>query len=187
MFKPYKGTCIQCEKDKWIVNTKGLCDDCRYMNNHGGKTRIQVQIEKEKQKPKKTYTLKKTPLKQSNKPLKRSRIKSTEETKEKRKETLRKERELYRYIFDTKPPICEECNKPLPTEFEDENGNIIGIWQYSHVLAKNSFPEYRHEKWNMQRLCLNCHQIWDFGNKKSMKIYPIYKEVIKNNTGKDII
>lgn len=169
--KLHKSICIQCKKDKWIVNSKGLCADCVYMNNHGGKTRIEVQKEKQKGKKVKVYELKRTPLKRSQKPLKRSRIKSTPETIERRKETLRLDRELYLYIFNTKPHKCEECRNLLPDIFEDENGNIVCIGQYSHILTKNSFPEYRHNRLNINRLCIIHHNQWEFSDRKSMKIY----------------
>jgi hypothetical protein len=128
-------------------------------------------MEKQKDKKIKVYNLKRTPLKRFQKPLKRSRIKSTPETIEKRKETLRLDRELYKYIFDTKPPICEECNALLSNEFEDENGNIIMISQFSHILGKGAFPEYRHNKLNINRLCDIHHDQWETGDRKSMKIY----------------
>lgn len=53
MLKPYKGECKQCEKDnKWIANSKGICADCVYLNNHGGKTKVEVYRERQKGKPK---------------------------------------------------------------------------------------------------------------------------------------
>jgi len=53
MFKPYKGICKQCDKDKWIQNVKGICPDCIFMNNHQGKSKQEVYRERQKGKQKK--------------------------------------------------------------------------------------------------------------------------------------
>lgn len=45
------GVCKQCGKTTFIQNkTKCLCSECVYMNNHNGKTKLQVAIERQKQK-----------------------------------------------------------------------------------------------------------------------------------------
>lgn len=171
VFKPYKEICNKCKQEKWIQNSRGICPDCVYQQNNGGRTKIEVAIERQRQKvrqlsQKNTNTFKsfKNSLKQIN--LKR------------RKEILEKDRKLYLYIFNTKPPICEECYKSLPDIFEDEDGNIIAIWQYSHILPKGAYQEFRHHKLNINRLCINCHNQWDFGNRKSMSIYLPNQEII---------
>lgn len=176
IFKPHKGICIDCDQDKWMVNSKGQCEECRYKQNHGGKTKLEVQIEKEKSKPKKTYQLKRTPLKRSKNTLKRSFIEQSKESKEKRDEVLKKDRETYLEVFNSTPNECEECKlngiyTPLPDQFEDEEGNIIAIWQYSHILSKGAFEEFRHNKNNINRICREHHDQWEFGNRESMKIY----------------
>ena len=51
MIKPYKAHCKQCDCEKIITNSKGICPDCVFMNNHNGKTRQQVY--RERSKPKK--------------------------------------------------------------------------------------------------------------------------------------
>lgn len=42
----------------------------------------------------------------------------------------------------------------------------------SHILSKGAHPALatHPENWNL--LCLTCHTLWEFGDKKSMKIYP---------------
>ncbi len=52
-FKPYKGICIQCDKEKWIQNSKGICPECVFKNNHNGKSKQQVYRERQKGKQKK--------------------------------------------------------------------------------------------------------------------------------------
>lgn len=42
-----KGTCTRCDKETIIQNKKhGLCGECVYKKNHGGKSRQEVQMEK---------------------------------------------------------------------------------------------------------------------------------------------
>ena len=43
---------------------------------------------------------------------------------------------------------------------------------FSHILSKGSQPRLRHNKENVNILCLQCHQSWEFGDKKAMRIYP---------------
>jgi hypothetical protein len=155
--------CVKCGS-KWVVNKKYcLCDNCNYHRLHGI-TRKEAQIRKKKVKKVKVYQFNKKP------------IKSTPKTAKKRKETLNKDREFYFYQFSTKPHECEECrlngiNTPLPDEFEDENGRINFIAQYSHILGKGANPKYRHNKLNCNRLCLQHHNDWEFGDREKMKIY----------------
>lgn len=157
--------------NKYVINkTYNLCDACNYKRLHDGKTRFEVAREKESTKVRKVYQIKRIPLKRAKISLKRSPVRSTQRTKEKRAEVLRKDRELYLYIFNTKPNECEECGAMLPDVFESEGG-IIAIYQYSHILSKGHEPKLRHCKLNVQKLCLQCHQIWEFGNKEKMKIY----------------
>ena len=183
MVKSYKGICKQCNKDKWIQNSREICSDCVYMNNNGGKTRFEVAREKESVKPRKVYRIKRTPLKRKKTSLKRSPVRSTQRTRERRAETLRKDRELYLYIFNTKPNECEECGAMLPDVFESEGGNIIYINQFSHILSKGSSPELRHNKLNINRLCLTHHDMWEFGDKENMKIYKGNQVLIEKMRG----
>jgi hypothetical protein len=66
---------------------------------------------------------------------------------------------------------CEECNTQLPTNFKSDDGKILYRARYSHIIAKSIAPELRHIVKNINHLCFTCHQKWEFGNKKSMKIY----------------
>lgn len=174
-----KGICTGCRKEKFIVNkTYNFCIDCNYYRLHN-KTRFEAAKEKQTNKPKKVYKLKRTPLKPSKIPLKRTTIKSKKETKEKRRCVLDKDRETYFQVFKNKPNECEECKAILPDIFEDEDGNIIYISQYSHVLGKGAYPEFRHNPKNFNRLCYEHHQQWDFGDKEVMKIYTKNQKIIE--------
>lgn len=184
--KPYKDICKACKQEKWINNARRLCFECVYKVNHGGKNCLEVQREKQKNKPVKVYTLKRTPLKRYSFKKKRHYIKSSKETQEKRKETLRKDRETYFKVFINKENFCEECGCCLPSIFEDENGNIVAIYRFSHILSKGSAPEFRHNSDNFNIFCLKCHNQWDFGEKEKMNIFEENQKIIEKlrNCGK---
>tara|TARA_R110002073_G_scaffold148366_1_gene301487 strand:+ start:2141 stop:2725 length:585 start_codon:yes stop_codon:yes gene_type:complete len=78
---------------------------------------------------------------------------------------------FYLRCFQGSDHKCEECNTKLPEEFRNEDGDLIYIARYSHVIPKSIAPELRHEVDNINHLCIECHQKWDFGGKKEMKIY----------------
>ena len=86
-------------------------------------------------------------------------------------ESKDKDRDTYLLVFSNNPPYCEECGVRLPNQFEDESGNIIMISQYSHIISKGSDPKFRHDYRNFNRLCFDCHQKWEFGDRQSMNIY----------------
>lgn len=159
MIKPYIGTCKECKRKEWIRNSRGICVKCVYKKSHNGKGEVEYLTEKENNKPKKIHKLSRKP------------IKSTEKTLEKRKKTKDKDKETYLKVFNSKPPVCEECNTSLPDIFEDENGHIVMVGQYSHILTKGAYPEFRHNPKNFNRLCNTHHDVWEFGDRDSMNIY----------------
>jgi len=75
---------------------------------------------------------------------------------------------------------CEECDKPLPTKFKDDNGKILYKARYSHIIAKSVAPELRHSLININHLCMDCHQLWEFSTRSDMKIYNINKKRLPN-------
>lgn len=143
--------CKGCGNVKPIVNVKyGLCSECN-------KQRLNA----ESSKPTKTP-----------KPIKKTSLK--------RLETLKRDKETYFEVFQSKEPVCEGCGCLLPNVFE-ANDQIIAIWQYSHILSKGSFPELRHNPKNFNRLCFKCHQIWEFGGeegRKELSCYDKNQEII---------
>ena len=62
-------------------------------------------------------------------------------------------------------------SKQLPKDFRDEDGKVMYRARYSHIVPKSIAPELRHDENNINHLCFTCHQKWDFGNKKEMRIY----------------
>lgn len=159
--------CVQCNM-LTILNSKMLCSECVFKNNHSGKSRQQVYIDRKK-------------LKITNSSSKISNnIKSkTKRVRNAKKLSKNNDREVYYKVFLTKPPYCEECGVKLPDKFEDDDGKIIYIHQYSHILSKGSYPELRDNVKNFNRLCHGCHYNWEFGNRTNMKINQQNVEIIQ--------
>tara|TARA_R110002020_G_scaffold440030_2_gene650607 strand:- start:51 stop:461 length:411 start_codon:yes stop_codon:yes gene_type:complete len=78
---------------------------------------------------------------------------------------------FYKEIWGERFHYCEECHKDLGDKWER--------YMFSHILSKGSNPAFRHDKDNINILCLECHQKWEFGDKKSMGIYPENEEIIQ--------
>lgn len=69
---------------------------------------------------------------------------------------------FYRWCWEHKPHICEECMKPLP------NYSAVHV---SHILTRGAHPEMAHDGRNVNILCFNHHNKWENGDRKSMRIY----------------
>ena len=139
MNNSYKAICLECGQEKWINNKKGVCPLCVYKKNHSGKTPQQVQYEKQKGKPEKQYHLKNTSIKYKRKPT--------------------GERKLFLEIWDERPHVCSNpsCSKFL--------GNEPKVYFFSHIKSKGAYPELRLDKKNIELLCFECHQKWEFGER----------------------
>lgn len=74
---------------------------------------------------------------------------------------------------------CEECGGRLPRIFRNA-GKVIAKWRYSHIIPKSIAPHLRHVLKNINHLCFDCHQEWENGNKKEMKIYKKNQENFPN-------
>ena len=68
---------------------------------------------------------------------------------------------FYRWIWDHKPHICEECMKPL---------NGYSATYVSHILSRGAYPEMTHDPRNCNILCFQCHAQWENGNRETMRI-----------------
>ncbi len=87
------------------------------------------------------------------------------------KEKIDLDTAFYKEMWSEKAHYCEECDKDLGGKWER--------YMFSHILSKGSQPKLRHNKDNVNILCLECHQRWEFGDKKSMKIYPANEKMIQ--------
>lgn len=76
---------------------------------------------------------------------------------------------FYKWVWKHKAHICEECLKPLET---------YSAVYVSHILARGAYPEMAHDPRNTNILCLECHNQWENGNRKAMRIYESNQIVI---------
>ena len=138
------GTCIQCKRENKSINSKQICSECTFRNNHQGKSQQEVyyerQKEKEKTQPKKIYQIKSKPIKQKLK-------KPTGE------------KELFLEIWNERPHYCTnpECRTYL--------GEEPMTYFFSHIKSKGAYPELRLVKSNIELLCFDCHFREEFKTK----------------------
>lgn len=69
---------------------------------------------------------------------------------------------FYRWCWEHKPHICEECMKPL----REYSATFV-----SHILTRGAHPETAHDPRNVNILCLNHHNTWENGYRQGMRIY----------------
>lgn len=149
--------CCSVCGSKYIVNKKyNLCSNCNYIRLHG-ESRFDTEIRKASKK-RLEHKIYKKGYNSIN--IERKRVL-----------TLQKDRETYYKVFVSNPNLCQECGVSLNSVFEDEQGKILNVWQYSHIISKAAAPHLRHNYKNLQRLCFSCHQQWEFGDRTQMKIY----------------
>ena len=93
---------------------------------------------------KKTYTLKRTPLKRSQKPLKRNPIKKKVKSLKDREEERIEQEKLWNFFL-------EIWNERL--HYSELSGEWLGneplTTMFDHLLEKSTFPDYKFEKWNI--------------------------------------
>ena len=168
--------CVNCGKTM-PRNSKGLCPDCVFKNSHGGRSKAEVYAERRSlrqpiEKKIKIYdvkpkTKKKTSAFAKDARLNRLKLRATNDE------------QLYFIVFCSTADRCEECGVDLPSEFKDDDGHIIYRTQYSHIMTKAAYPEFRWEPRNINRLCGRCHSKWEFGERTEMKIYEKNKITIQ--------
>ena len=69
---------------------------------------------------------------------------------------------FYRWCWEHKPHICEECMRPL----REYSATYV-----SHILTKGAHPEMAHDCRNVNILCFSHHSVWENGNRENMRIY----------------
>jgi len=158
--------CVKCGSS-YVTNKKYcLCDNCNFIRLHG-KNKFEYELDKQRNK---SIVKKKKSSVISN--LKQERI-------DKRKEELRLDEEVYYEVFCSQPNKCAECETELPDIFRDSNGFVIDRYQYSHILSKGAYPEFRRNKKNFNRLCQRDHTRWESGDRENMKIFKMNQEIIQ--------
>jgi 5-methylcytosine-specific restriction endonuclease McrA len=107
------------------------------------------------------------------KPIQRQPIKKQSA---KRSSVLKKDRDFYETLWQTKPHFCEECGKYL--------GDNLRPHFFSHILTKGSHPVLRWNLDNINILCLEHHNQWEFGRRDVMTIgiknKPIIERLLKD-------
>lgn len=69
---------------------------------------------------------------------------------------------FYRWVWEHKRHVCEECLKPL---------NHYSATYVSHIVTRGAFPEFAYDPRNTNILCERCHANWENGNRMNMRIY----------------
>lgn len=69
---------------------------------------------------------------------------------------------FYQTAWKIKPNYCEECGLYL---------SKFSRAFISHILTKGAHDPLRNHLDNFNKLCLEHHNQWEFGDRKSMKIY----------------
>lgn len=75
-----------------------------------------------------------------------------------RKRKVTGERELFLKIWEEREHICIHCNRHL--------GDEPNVFYFSHIKSKGAYPELRLDPDNIELLCIECHQTYEFGSKK---------------------
>lgn len=69
---------------------------------------------------------------------------------------------FYRWVWAHKEHQCEECMKPLP------GYSAVFV---SHILSRKEFPQGAHDPRNINILCFECHNRWEYHTtRKTMRI-----------------
>lgn len=77
---------------------------------------------------------------------------------------------FYRWCWENKLHICEECLRPL---YE------YSAVYVSHILTRGAHPEAAHDPRNVNILCPRCHARWENGDRAGMRIYARNEKTIE--------
>lgn len=69
---------------------------------------------------------------------------------------------FFRWVWDHKKHYCEETMRPL---------NHYSAAFCSHILTRGAHPDMAVDPRNINILCLEMHNKWEFGNRKEMRIF----------------
>ena len=80
-----------------------------------------------------------------------------------------KDTEWYQAMWESRPHRCQECGVHLPH---------FSPMFVSHIITKGSYPSLRNHPENFMIYCSQCHQLWEFGERKKMKTYEEAMEIM---------
>ena len=69
---------------------------------------------------------------------------------------------FYRWCWEHKLHVCEECMRPL----REYSATYV-----SHILTKGAHPAIAHDPRNVNILCFSHHNTWENGRRENMRIY----------------
>lgn len=69
---------------------------------------------------------------------------------------------FYRWMWEHKPHICEECMRPLG----EYSASFI-----SHIESRGNGPQMAYDPRNVNVLCFKHHNQWENGDRKRMRIW----------------
>ena len=159
--------------DKFDNSFHKLCKKCNIERLGSSKPNKIIKHTKEKRKSLRTND---TRFKRSVGGDKTYKIAYGGDKRSKSLNTLTLDEIFYEECFNNSDHKCEECGRELPKKFRNDDGKIVARFRYSHIIPKSVAPELRHNPDNMNHLCFEHHFQWEFGDKKSMKIYKKNKE-----------
>lgn len=77
---------------------------------------------------------------------------------------------FYRWCWNHKRHICEECMRPL----REYSATYV-----SHIITRGAHPEAAHDCRNVNILCFSHHSVWENGNRKNMRIYQRNLQIVE--------
>jgi hypothetical protein len=77
---------------------------------------------------------------------------------------------FFRWVWAKKPHYCEETMRPLH--------NYSAAF-CSHILSRGAHPEMAKDARNINILCFEMHNKWEFGDRRSMRIYEKNQKIIE--------
>lgn len=78
---------------------------------------------------------------------------------------------FYRWVWNHKTHVCEECMKPL------KSYSAVHI---SHILTRAAFPEMAHDPRNTNILCFECHNRFEQRTTRvNMRIFGVTELIIE--------
>jgi len=146
-------TCAGCGKQRPIVNRKHMmCNDCNYERIHGEKR-------------------KRTPIHSTS----RIKPRSAKPKRVKTDNGIASERELFDYIWSTRPHTSEVSGKPLIAKPHSPEW----FWYFSHLLSKGAYPSERLVVENILLKTKDEHWMWHNVARSELEKLPIWKPIFK--------
>lgn len=87
-----------------------------------------------------------------------------------RKKITARNQKFFHWVWLHKEHFCEECGRPL-TEYS--------ATFCSHILSRGAHPEMAIDPRNINILCFNHHQQYEFGDRQSMRIFAKNQQTIE--------